>query len=456
MNTQKLIFAILILFLYGRCSEKDEGSQTPGDVQDISSSSEITPYGGELEVSDASGNVITLTFPPGAIRDTTTVTLTILGDQKDLPINERQIRSFTIQPADLSLYRPVTISVEYPSAVSAIEESALFRLHSNEWLTPLGEHTYPAGSRTITANTLFLGEFAEGKMTIEQINVQLDLLATHMGISLKSSNHSYTANNKQASGCEEYKAAWDDWLDTSVAFMKFFTLRELLGYYNEPGRGSFDEDIKKVCENIVDQGINDVLDLGEPADPCCPDYAHAIESMMQAAIGCGVQGSTLDKMNNSYDKVHSECHTYMDITNEVNVGDGGLLILTTGEVMITLTGTGDGEAIVSGTGELVVTGSGDAGGDCTATISGQTFVQISGNRDAAYVYTLTVEMNQIAMMTTVCPDRVVETPLIGGSPRNITLSTGNNFSLSETETIDEGFVTYQATLHNPYAPAPEP
>ncbi len=456
MNTQKIIFAILIVLLFSSCSEKDAEPQTNGNYEDLTTTSEVSPYGGELQVSDESGNIITLTFPPGAIRDTTTVSLTILGDSKDLPINERQIRSFSIQPADLSLYRPVTISVQYKSAVSDIEESALFRLRSNEWLTPLGEHTYPAGSQIISASTLFLGEFAEGKMTIEQINTQLDLLTTAMGISLKSANHSFAVNNKQASGCEEYKAAWDDWLDTSVSFMKFFTLREMLGYYNEPGRGSFSEDINKVCENIVDQGINDVLDLGEPDDPCCSDYAHTIESMMQAAIGCGIQGTTLDKMNNSYDKVHSECHTYIDITTEVNVGSGGLLILTAGEVMVTLTGTGNGEAIVSGTGELAVAGSGDAGGECTATIMGQTFVRVSGNRDAAYVYTLTLEMDQYAIMTTVCPDIVVESPLNGGSPRNVTLSPGNNFTLSETETIDEGIVIYQATLHNPYIPAPEP
>jgi hypothetical protein len=457
-NSQTLIFVVLVVFWCSSCSKNDQGSQTPGDSQDITTSDDISPYGGALQITDESGNVITLTFPPGAIRDTTTVTLTIPGQDKDLPIDERQMRAFEIQPYDLSLYKPAIISVEYQSAISEIEESAIFRLRSDDLLTPLSDHTYPDGNRTITANTLILGEFAEGKMTIDQINAQLDLLVSSMGITLKSTDISDKHSNSHSSGCEEYKALWDDWTETAGSFMKFFSMRYLLGYYEDlpPGARTFEEDLDKVCENIVEQGVNAVLQLGEPNDPCCSDYAQTMESMMKTVTGCGIQGSTLDQMNERYNNVHSQCHTYLDITTELNVVSGGLLIMTTGEVMVTLEGTGDGEATVTGTGELTVTGSGSAGGECSATVSGQTFVSVSGTRDAAYVYMLTLGMNQVAMMTTVCPDMVVETPLIGGSPREVTLSPGNGFSLSETEMIDEGTVVVQISLQNPYVSVPEP
>jgi hypothetical protein len=65
-------------------------------------------------------------------------------------------------------------------------------------------------------------------------------------------------------------------------------------------------------------------------------------------------------------------------------------------------------------------------------------------------------MNQVALMSTVCPDRVIETPLVGGSSRELTLGPGNGFSISETEAIDEGTVTVQITLQNPYIPVPDP
>lgn len=457
-STPVMTFVLLIVLWCNGCSENDPEPQIPKDVDDITTSTDITPYGGTLQVTDESGNVITLTFPPGAIRDTTTITLRILGKHKDLPINERQIRAFDIQPSDLSLYKPAIISVKYNSPISEIEESALFRLRSDEWLNPLSDHTYPYGNGTLTANTLILGEFTEGKMTIEEINAQLDLLVSSLGISLKSTDVSMANYNGLSSGCEEYKAAWDEWAETASSFFKFFVMRELLGYYDNlpPGEGSFEEDVNKVCSNIIEQGVSEVLELGEPDDPCCSDYAHAIESMTKVMTNCGSQGSTFDQLNDRYNTVHSACHTYLDITTELDVGGGGLLILTTGEVMVTLTGTGDGEAMVTGVGELVVSGSGGAGGQCNATISGQTFVNVSGTRDAAYIYMLTVDMNQVAMMVTVCPDRVVQTSLTGGSTRAVTLGPGNSFSLSETEIIDEGSVTIQVTLHNPYIPVPEP
>jgi hypothetical protein len=130
--------------------------------------------------------------------------------------------------------------------------------------------------------------------------------------------------------------------------------------------------------------------------------------------------------------------------------------MNTGEVMLSLAGIGDGEASVTGTGEITVTGSGNAGGECSATIAGQTFVSVVGIRDAAYVYTLTVQMDQYAMMTTVCPKIVMESPLIGSSSREITLGPGNSFSISETEMIDEGTATVQASLNNPYVPVKDP
>jgi hypothetical protein len=458
-NTQVLIFVLLIVLWCGGCAENEPEPQKPEDVEDISASSDITPYGGELQASDESGNVIKLTFPPGAVRDTTTVILTILGKHKDLPVEERQVRSFDLQPHDLSLYEPVLVSIKYHAAVSDVEESAIFRLRSDDMLVPLSDHDYPDGNGTVTANTLIPGEFAEGKMTIGQINAQLDLLESSLGISLKSTGVSGTnISGQTSSGCEEYKAAWDDWAETAGGFIKFFEMRDLLGYYDNlpPGQRTLDEDMDKVCSNIIEQGVNAVLGLGEPDDPCCSDYAQSIESMMGAMMACGSQSSTFDQLNDRYNNVHSQCHTYLDITTEVSIDGGGLLIMTSGEVMVTLQGTGDGEATVTGTGQLTVSGSGNAGGQCTSSISGQNFVTVSGTRDAAYVYTLTLDMNQVAVMTTVCPDRVFETNLVGGTSKAVTLGPGNGFHLLETEEIDEGTATTQVTLNNPYIPVPEP
>jgi hypothetical protein len=65
-------------------------------------------------------------------------------------------------------------------------------------------------------------------------------------------------------------------------------------------------------------------------------------------------------------------------------------------------------------------------------------------------------MNQIAVMTTVCPGIVTQTNLFGGSPRQVILGPADGHSLSETEMIDEGTATIQASLSNPYIPVPDP
>lgn len=458
-STPALIFVLTIALLCNGCDKNEpDPEQQPVDVEDISTSAEITPYGGELQATDESGNVVTVTFPPGALTDTTTVTLTILGKHRDLPIEERQIRAFEIKPGDLILYEPVTISVDYQASTDGIEGTAIFRLRSDELLVPLSDHVYPGGNTTVKATTMFPGTFAEGKMTTDQINSQIERLESSMGITLKSTGTSSGNTNIFSSGCEIYKAAWDDWTETAGGFLELFRMRELTGYYNDldPGERTFQEDCDRVCSEIIEKGVNDVLDLGEHDDPCCREYAQTVESMMKAVIQCGIETATLDRMNDRYDRVHDQCHTYLDITVEVNIESQKLLIMSSGEVMITLEGTGDGEAAVTGNGELTVAGSGNAGGVCSSTISGQNFVSVSGTRDAAYIYTLTLNFSQVAMMVTVCPDFASQTPLVGESAKEVTLGPGNGFSLSETETIDEGITVTQIFINNPYIYVPQP
>jgi hypothetical protein len=458
-RTTALVFAFTAAMFMGGCAdnepEPEQQSEFLKDVDDISSSSEITPYGGEIEVADGNGNHIEISFPPGAIRDTTTVTLTLLGTYRDLPIDERRVRVIEIGPSDLSLYRPASITIQYNKALEEIEQAAIFHLRSDELLVPLSDHEYPAGNTVISAETMILGEFTEGNMTLEQVSDQVDLLLASLGITWKGTGIAVRDQAGLASGCEEYKASWDSWMMCASGLLKLFEMWQLKGHYGEPGRGSFDEDVNRVCSDIIEPAINDVLDQGEPADPCCSDYAHTIEAMMQAALACGMGGPTLDNMNAAYDKVHSECHTYLDITTEVDIESTGLLIMTTGEVMLSLAGIGDGEASVTGTGELTVAGSGHYD-QCSSTISGQTFAAVTGIRDAAYVYTLTVQLDQYAIMVTVCPQIVDERQLTGGSSREITLGPGNGFSIVENEIIDEGTATVQASINNPYVPVRDP
>ena len=132
----------------------------------------------------------------------------------------------------------------------------------------------------------------------------------------------------------------------------------------------------------------------------------------------------------------------------MNIQGGGFVVITTCVVPITvMTSDEAGMAPVEGSGTLTVGGSTD--GVCTNTVSGSTLADVTGTRDAAYIYVLTISTEQNAILTTVCPDRTLEAPLVGSGARIITLSIDNGFSVTIEEPLDEGTFTMEITLENP-------
>ena len=421
-------------------------------VEDIAVTEDITPYGGTLQVSDESGNLVTITFPPGAVMDTTTVTLTLSGEQSELPIDERQLRTFEIRPLEINLYEPVVITIEYITPISEIEKSALFRVRSDERLTPLSDHSYPEDKSSMTATTLFFGEFAEGTMTLEQVNTQFDLLISSLGISWKKSQQSMQQETLALSDCGIYKEAWDNWKESIGGFLSFFELRIMRGHYDNlpPGQNTLEEDLKLLCENVVGKGVQEVLDMGMPEDPCCRDYRHTIASMLESMmfLDCD-QNPVYDLVDDRFNEVLNDCSASLTINSEMNIQGGGFVVLTTGVVPITVMTSDDaGMAPVEGSGTLSVGGSVE--GSCTNTISGTTIATITGTRDAAHIYLLTIMTQQNAVLTSVCPDRTITTALVGSGSRTITLSEANGFSVTIDELVDEGTFTMEITLENSY------
>ncbi len=418
-------------------------------VEDISVTADITVNGGVLQVIDESGNLVTITFPPGALMDTTTVSLTLSGEQSELPIDERQLRTFEIRPLDINLYEPVVITIEYQTPLSEIEKSALFRVRSDEWLTPLSDHSYSDDSSSMTATTLFFGDFAEGTMTLAQLNTQIDLLVSSLDSLWESSLKAAGGMGSQLS-CNTmiHRAIWYACKDMASSFILFYTQRNQRGYYDdlEEGENTYKEDLESICTDVVNKGVDFVLNLCIPEDLCDRNYMKAIGDMLAGMWMLGCDGKTKDLVMERFDKLLIDCATRMIITSELSIESGGIVINTLGVVPISMTASGNNTATIDSDGSygtLEVSGGGNAGTNCTAIVIGETFVNVYGTRDAAYTYELQVLLAQTAFLITTCDDVTVETPLLNNAEtREATLSIANGFSI----TIEESGVGYSFTM----------
>jgi len=462
-------FIVLLIVLMIACSkesedppDREENPIEKEDKEDIITSMDIGPFGGELQVQDESGNVITVSFPPGAVMDTTSVTLTLLGKYKELPVDERQLRAFEIVPKDLSLYEPVVITIEYDMLMDEIEHAALYCMQSITWLTPLMNHDYNVAKSSLSASTLKLGEFAEGKMTLEQVITQFDLLKENLGIEWSSAEKSAKLNETIYLGGSSHKKTWDDHKAFAGTVLKILELLELKKFYEDPPDGStLEEDIKKICDKILRPGVEEVLEKGLPEDPCSLDYTRTLGNMMadMSVHGC-VENKEFEALKERYHQMLRDCQSFLSITTVLNIEEqgGSMKIESTGVAELVLTGHSGSLYVVEGNGTLHVSGDATSGDDdvCTSTISGVTLVEVSGTRDPAYTYALDVYSEQNAMMTTVCP-RVPQliTPMLGSGSRYINLSKSNNFTISRIEQVPNGTLQVDIQLDNPYTPLPE-
>ncbi|MBN2033852.1 MAG: hypothetical protein JW836_11290, partial [Deltaproteobacteria bacterium] len=142
----------------------------------------IDDEGGSLSLLDEQGNRIEIIFPRGALDTPTNISVELLPEQLGLPIGTRHASAFIVKPYNVELYQPVTIRISYNKAIEDIRRTALYR-NRGEILAPLADHKFGVDSKSIEARAFRLGEFVEGKMSMEQIIDQVTLIFDSYGIS---------------------------------------------------------------------------------------------------------------------------------------------------------------------------------------------------------------------------------------------------------------------------------
>ena len=454
----KTLLLVLLAVTFSGCPEENNEDPDPNGQETfdpLSMQMDIGPYGGELELTDEYGNTVRLTILPGALTDTVGFTLTLLGEIKELPIETRELRTFTVEPVDLNLYIPGQITIEYADAKQDIEEAGIFRVEDDQRVAPCLDHEYSAEDQSVRACFLKGGEFAEGEISLDQAKGQMDLFIASLGVDWKSSTAANAGETGYAEDCSQFKETWEEGEGDIGALLQLMEILFRKGYYDEPGGRTLEDDIKDLCDKIVSSAARNILEMPKPSDPCCRDYKYTIASLLQSMMLLGCEGSTYDQVDDRFKENLQECKTYVIISSSLNVSAGGFTVETSGVVQVTIKDTEGGNASVTGSGSLEVSGKASAGGQCSSTISGTTHVQVSGTRDAAYFFNLDLVTAQIATMVTICPDNYrVETPLTGGGTRNVVLSPHNGYSITIEEPVDEGSFTMEVSLMNPYTDLP--
>ena len=252
-------------------------------------------------------------------------------------------------------------------------------------------------------------------------------------------------------------AIWNEYKGKASGILEYMELRERAGYYNElpPGEPTLQEEFVLLCTEVISKGVREVLDMAVPDDPCDHRYTLTLIRMMEDMYlyGC-TNDPEFTRLDARFQQMLLDCKSFLAIDSELNIESGGLLIMTTGVVPLTVKAIEDGNASVAGTGTLDVSGGGDAGGVCTSVASGTTLAEVTGSRNAAYTFTLTIMTAQDALLTTTCPDYQNETPLTGTGERIVTLSKKNGYTATITETADGTVYTAHITLINPYTNLP--
>jgi hypothetical protein len=405
----------------GGGDDSDSTDETPITLY---SEKEITSDGGSISIIDEYNNTIEVTFPKDVLSKATQISLGVLSEQPDLPIETRYVSAFEIKPYNTELYGSVFVRVNYENAVQDINRTVLFRKKTDSLLVPLANHEH-FDNKTVRAEAFFLGVFAEGKMSLDQINNQIDLLLASKEIDLDQKNA--TANTSPIDSIcytEISKAIWGDWKETAFGVLKYYEDAQWLGL-------PLDVEIwDSICTNIASAGGQMVLDRCIPEDICDHNYRYTIIDALDTIqrLACIQNNEVYTQLNNRYKDIVAQCTKdgYLDIrlsaleVRSLTIGPGTpfyseIVFDVNGKVplrieVVNISGFADVMEKRKGVFDLVNTSGfvtyypgSSFERVCQINVSGYILVEVAGSKDSSDVYTLLVVTHHYTGQTQDCP-----------------------------------------------------
>jgi hypothetical protein len=97
--------------------------------EDETTSSVISPEGGELTITSADGSVYTLEVPAGALLADTEISMTTIGSMEGGPV-ESNVYGVQLEPSGMAFYEFLTLTIQ-PAAEIPLEEQFMFKYERN-------------------------------------------------------------------------------------------------------------------------------------------------------------------------------------------------------------------------------------------------------------------------------------------------------------------------------------
>ena len=289
----------------------------------LNSEKEITVDGGSISIIDEYNNTIEVIFPKDALDKTTQIYVGVLSEQPELPIETQHVSAFEIKPYNTELYKPITVRVTYNNVIQDINRTALFRRKS-DILVPLADRNFGNDGKSIEAETLLLGVFAEGKMSLEQINTQIGLIFASYGINFAQKN---TTVFGSFCSTRNFLNLWDDIREDAKGMLNYMTMKQYLGWDTS-------YDMHLICTEIVEPGIGRLLMEPIPANVCDDKtYAYTIIDALALSqqLGCAWEERPIE---DRFEEIMNDCACFafgspekVNLVSITAVGDGVSLTL---------------------------------------------------------------------------------------------------------------------------------
>jgi hypothetical protein len=338
------------------------GAQAPRSSTSSISQRINAVLGGKMELVTPQGDRVTLTIPPFALPATTEITISALDSAPANPIAASFFPGIAIQPDQLKLRLPATLTLT-PSKAPPGPVPVLFFLKRPDLVLPLGRQVRQDDS--ISGTLRHFSTYLGGSPTGDEARSQAE----------------------QAAAEPTSQESWQDNFDHTQALSEWSAGMESMGMGDEAANAARQaaEQLKSQIECLFDLNCSAV-----PLDPC-GDYQQQLMQYYQQAtlLGFDPQSLLMNDLYSELERVLNECtNRYaLEYNHTLTVNRDGLQqeIQVTGKVLMNAPMYGvfdSGEPLKpQGSGSVDVKISGMMVSDdetCTLSGSGKHTVEITG------------------------------------------------------------------------------
>ena len=341
--------------------------------------------GGSLSVTNDQGDIYTLTIPPGALVEGTTLTLTPLAADPANPFAANLSPGVVLEPAGAALYEAATLTVALAQAPPS--EALIIYCHQADLALPLAD-------QAVDGNAISGSGYAVGQFTV---------------VAPTGAEADAQAAAAVAAGTLPFARAQSDgagytWRGTQTLCS---ALLSWVQFYQTTGDQTKADQVYEEAVKVISEAVTKALDQPIPADPCGEYMTNFVKLAYQSMLLTTANETAIsDRINELMNRCYSRYN--IEYRHDLVVDYGRYYTQTTkyGVVPIWIRWFQDEAGLIEGAGEAAVSMTGQAG-DCLVSAVGRMSVSASGRINPDKIPpTLEVTFTEVETQTQtmVCPD----------------------------------------------------